>query len=150
MAVGNFLVMDEALEAMANSALGDLDGLAVTAVLVGSSYTPDMATHATYAHVSGDEISGNNYAQVALTGASLQDIAGGVRFDSNDISWGNPVTIPAAKYLVLVVGTAGSLAAGDKIIGIQDLNTAGGTVHSINAEFTIHAPTSGWFDLKRQ
>ena len=150
MPVGNFQVLDEAIEALANAQLGDLDGVGIAAVLVGSGYTPNLATHATYSDISANEISGGDYAQVAVTGAVLSDISGGVRFDTGDITWGNPVTIPACKYLALVVGTAGSLGVGARVIGIQDLDTGGGTVESINAEFTVQAPTNGWFDITRQ
>ena len=148
MSVGTFELFDETLEAMVTGT--GLDGATVAAVLTGASYTPDVTTHATFADIT-DELSGGDYAQVSVTGAAITDETDGIAFTTDDISFGSSVTISDAKYLVLVVGSAGSLNASDKVIGVQDLDTTSDTdtVSSISGEFTVQTPASGWFTISR-
>lgn len=143
MPVGNFRMYDEAIEAMFRSELGNLATMDVTCILLASAHTPDMANHDTYSDVSANEVSGDDYAQLALSGKTLVDVTNGVRWTAGNMSWGNPVTIPHAKYAVLVAGTAGALNPTDKLIAIVDLDTGGGTIHSSNAEYTIGIPANG-------
>ena len=152
MSVGPFNVYSEALEALIRAELGDLTSQTMSAVLLSAAHTPDLEAHATFADVSADEIVGGDYARQMLSGLALADTTGGGQWDSADVSFGNPVTIPACKYLVFVVGAPGALAGTSKLLGIVDLDTASGaaTVFSINAEFTVQAPVGGWFSLTRQ
>lgn len=150
MAMGTMDVYDATLEAAFKGTLGDLTSIGVAAALLGSGHTVDLDTHATWSDVSADELStAGDYDSVALSGKAVTQITGGIKFDSNDITYGDPVTIEDAKYLVLVAGTAGSLGASDKLIAIADLRSEGGTKGSDNSEFSIQAPAAGWFTVTR-
>lgn len=154
MAVGNFTLYSEAIEAMAAGGLGSLASGPVAAVLLAATHTPDADAHGTWADLSADELTGGDYAQVPVTlGATpLVDIPGGVRFTTNTVTFVNPGTIADAKYFVLVMGTAGSLTGTERLIGFVDLDdaSASATVASLNAEFSVQTPASGWFEITRQ
>lgn len=153
MAVGSFTLYYEAIEGMASGTLGNLGSGPIAAVLLGAAYTPDLEAHATWADVSGDELVGGDYAQVpvALGAKPLDGFPGGVRFTTNSVSFVNPGTITDAKYFALVMGTATSLAATDRLIGFVDLDdsSTSATVSSLNAEFSVQTPASGWFEISR-
>lgn len=110
--------------------------------LATATYTPSAA-HSTWADVSANEVADTDYAEKAITGAAVTIASGTVTFDSDDISFGTAVSI-TAKYAILVKGTAGSLVAGDAIIGYVDLNSGGGSVSSTNSTFSVNTP-SGYF-----
>ncbi|GHF18176.1 hypothetical protein GCM10017044_10860 [Kordiimonas sediminis] len=151
MTVGSFQVFDKTLEAMLLGTLGSLDGAVLSGVLLGASYSPDVTLHATYADIVALEISGGDYAQSAVSSAAVTDLLDGVGFSTADVSFGSAVTISGAKYLALVVGSAGLLQNTDRILGVQDLNTDSpvATVASTNGEFTVQTPVGGWFVLAR-
>jgi hypothetical protein len=149
MSVGPFQVFDETIEAMGKGTLGDLTATSLSAVLLGGTYTADLANHATYGDISGDQISGGSYTPIAITGATYNDITGGFNFDTDDVSWGLNATIPDCRYLAIVAGDSASLQASDLVVGFQDLIAEGGSVSSTNGEFTVQAPSGGWFEVTR-
>ncbi len=149
MSVGPFQVFDETIEAMGKGTLGDLTSTSLSAVLLSSSYTANLAAHATFADMSVHQITGGTYAPTAVTGAVYNDITGGFNFDTNDISWGLSATIPDCRYLAIVVGSNASLQSTDLVVGFQDLITEGGSVSATNGEFTVQAPVGGWFEVTR-
>lgn len=111
--------------------------------LLSSDYTPSD-THTTWGDVSANEISYDDYSQQAVTGRSVDNNTGEAQFDSDPADFGDPVSMQA-KYLVLVVGTAGSLASADVVIGTVDLDDGGGSVTAANGEFKITPNANGWF-----
>lgn len=150
MAMGAMNLYDAALEAIFEGGVGSLESVGIAATLLGSGHTVDLDTHDTWSDVSGDELStAGDYDSVALTTKAVAQITDGISFDSDNIAFGDPVTIEDAKYLVLVIGTAGSLSGTDKLLGIADLRSEGGTVGAVGSEFTVQAPAGGWFTVTR-
>lgn len=115
-----------------------------TWALLSSAYT-QADTDTLWSDVSANEISDGDYAQQAVTTRTVANNAGEAQFKSDPADFGANVTIEEAKYLVLVAGTATSVAAGDKIIGTIDLDDGGGIVFANNGEFSITQPAAGWF-----
>lgn len=138
MAAGNFTLYDNAKLLLMNGGL-NMASDTIAAVLLTDEYTPDAA-HDTFSDVSASEVADTDYAEKAVTGENVALASGAVTVDVDDISFGSEVTI-TAKYLVLVLGTAGSLAGTDKLIGYCDLNTtAGGSVSSTDGDFSVNTP----------
>ena len=116
----------------------DLDSNTITAVLVLETHTPNIATDATYNDIITNECADGDYAAVDLTGKTLAEASAGVvEFDAAQVDFGNPVSI-TAKYIYLVQKAGASLVAGDLIFGFMDLNTAGGSVGSVNSDFKVN------------
>ena len=151
MAVGTFQIYSEALEGLFLSTMGSLQSGPVTAVLLGAGYSPNLETHDTWSDVSTFEITGTDYAPVAVSGLSVTDKVGGAGFTSSDVTFTTTGSISDAKYFLLVMGNAASLSAGDRLVGLVDLDTssASATVSSVNGEFTVQTPAGGWFDITR-
>jgi len=125
----------------------DFLGAPVTAVLVDTAQVPDRATENAYSAISANECSDVDYAQVALTGKTIAVEGDRVRFNCAKIDFGASVSI-SARYLYLVFGTAGSLVAGDRILGHIDL-TGTGNASSVSAEFSVTPPATGLFEVLR-
>lgn len=137
MAAGNFTLYDNAKLLLLNGGL-DMSSATLAATLLGSGYTPSAA-HDTWSDVSSNEITDSGYSEQAVSGQTVTLASGTVTVDSADISFGSSVTL-TAKYLVLVLGTAGSLAGTDKLVGYCDLNSSGGTVSSTAGAFSVNTP----------
>ena len=147
MAVGNFTFFHAGKKAKHDGDI-DLDADNIMCILVGAGYTPAVATHAAYSDVSGDEIADGDYTPQLVTNlASSIDGSGVITVDSDDISFGNPVTI-TAKYAVFVKRAGASLAAGDLLLGYVDLDdtNTSATVSSTNSEFTVRTP-NGFYTM---
>jgi len=137
MAAGNFTLYDNAKLLLLNGSL-NMASATITAVLLGAGYTP-AASHSTWADVSANEIADSGYVEQAVSGQTVTLASGTVTVDSADISFGTSVTL-TAKYLALVLGTAGSRSSTDKLIGYCDLNSGGGTVSSSAGAFSVNTP----------
>lgn len=121
----------------------NMEGVTVEAVLLTSAYTP-AATHAAYSDVSANECADGDYASKTLTSVAVTEASGTVKWDAEDVTFGNPVTI-TAKYIALIIKAGAGLVAGDKLIGYMDLNTAGSaeSVASSASEFIVRWATAG-------
>ena len=81
---------------------------------------------------------------LTVTAGTAANIAN-TYFDSADVTWGNTVTISSARYLVAAMPqTAAAPGATDELLCFVELET-GTTVSSVDGEFSIAAPTLGWF-----
>jgi len=145
MAAGNFIPYTTNMTDPVVSGGIDLDSDTIVCVLLGSGYTPARTTHATWADVSAEEISGTGYTAggQALANKTMTHSSGTGTFDADNVVW-STATI-TAKYAVLVRRAGASLVSGDLLIGYVDLNTASGsaTVSSTAADFTVAWNASG-------
>lgn len=115
----------------------------VAAVLLTSSYTPDL-THSTYADLT-DECADADYTPQAVENRSTTRDGDYIVFDSDKVTFGSAVTI-SAQYLVLVAGDPASLQSADQLIGYVDF---GETKSSDNAEFSFEPSSNGWCRVSR-
>ncbi len=134
--------------------LADLLGATVKLMLVTSAYTPDTAVagHSVLADASANEIAaGNGYTAggLTLTTLSVDAIAGGWKFDSDDAVWtASGGNIPAWRYGVLYVsgalwGKTNPLLA--EFLG--DATPADVPATTDGNPLTVSAPAGGWFDI---
>lgn len=111
----------------------------VYAILV-SGYTFDAA-HNAYSQISPDELptgAEEDYEPAALAGKSVAVVEGKVVYDSNDISFGDPVSIGPADGIVLLRGTAASPQAADLPLFYAPLDN----LQSIDAAFAVNTPNA--------
>lgn len=147
MTAGPFLTYDVGLKEMIDNDI-DWAADAITAVLLGDGYTPDRAAHSTYDDIDGEEIADGDYAQVQIAGKAVAVNGTTTRVTHSAIDFGDPVTI-SAKYLAYVVGTAGALDTGGRVLGVVDLNDGGGELASSDGEFSFTPDASGLFYFSR-
>lgn len=102
------------------------------AVLLNNTYVPAL-THTTYADVSAAEIADPDYVAQDLTTKTVVLNGTAVEFDSDDILFGDPVTI-SAQFIVFLEGDAATKVAGDILWGYADF---GSMLSSTAAQFTI-------------
>jgi hypothetical protein len=145
MAVGTFDLVGNAVENIFNGTI-DLDTDTFAWVLLSATHTFSDA-HAAWSEISANEIADGDYAEVALAGGVVTQITAGMKFDCNDVDFGNAVTIEA-KWLYLIKGTAGALNGTDLIVGGMDLDDTSGsaTKASTAGDFDIAINASGLFD----
>ena len=112
----------------------DFETDGVYAVLL-NGYTFSVA-HNAYSDVSTDELTDTDYDPVALTGKSVALVGNDVLYDSDTISFGDPVSIGPADGIALIVGSAASPDAADQLLFYAPLND----VQSTDAVFQITTP----------
>ena len=111
------------------------------AILV-DGYTLDKA-HTAYSDVSAAELSAaGDYDRVALAGKSVSIVGGKVRYNCNDISFGDPVSIGPTDGLVILKGTAATPQAADPLLFYAPL----ADLQSTDAVFSVNVP-DGLYEL---
>lgn len=149
MITGPLNLYDKSLVALLDGSRKLLDEAKLTAMLLNATYVPDLSAHATLADVSAFEVAGWDYTRRSVTGGAIQASTGAAAFTSDAISWGDPVTLPPAKYLVMAYGALGTLAPDSPLLGVMDLNESAPSVEAVRSSFRVTPPTSGWFALSR-
>jgi len=145
MAAGAWKVYGSAVEKNNKGTL-DLDSNAIRIVLLGTGYTPNQGTHATWADASANEITGTGYtAGGKLVTQTVTRSSLVVTFDCDDQSWTSS-TLSSVKWAALVrdADANGTLASTDDLIAYCELEV-GGTVSTTGAALTITMNASGVF-----
>jgi len=145
MLTGSLTLYDNALNGLVAGSFPSLQASPICAILLAPAYVPDAAVHARFADVSVHEAKSAGNLRLQLTGASVAAAA----FHSNDLIFGDPVTLGPVRTLALVMGLAGGLTADSPLLGYIDLAPAGGALEAQRGRFAVAAPASGWFQLAR-
>lgn len=123
----------------------DTDNFSV--VLLTSSHTPDLASHETYADISGNEVaSGGGYTTGGEdVGAMIDSLVGtAVQWTpSADAVWTGATFV--CKYAVVVHRAGGSLVSGDLLLGYCDLNEGAGSISLVSSPLTLTWAGTGLF-----
>lgn len=145
MPAGNFIVFSAANEGIHRGTI-DLDSDTFRMVLVTNGWTPNQNTDVAWSNISANEVSGAGYtANGQLLTCTVTQVANVMTFDCNDQTWSTSTI--TAKYAVIVrdANGDGALAAGDIPIAFVDLETGGGSVSSVAADFTVSINAAGVF-----
>ena len=111
------------------------------AILV-NGYTLNKA-HTAYSDVSSSELStAGDYAPVALAGKAVSIVSGKIRYNCNDIAFGDPVSIGPTDGLVILKGTAATPQAADPLLFYAPLSD----LQSTDAVFSVNVP-AGLYEL---
>ena len=120
----------------------DLDGHTFVMLLVGDGYTFD-ATDALVADIA-DELSGNGYARVTLTGVTWAQVAGTATFDADAAVFTASGGSIVARRAIIIDDTA----AGDPLVCSALLdNTPADVTATDGNTLTITPHASGIFSL---
>lgn len=136
MAAGSFTFYNSGKLKISNTTI-DLDGDTFSAMMLTSSYTPNVATQTNLTDIVGSEVADSDYSRQTLGSITLTETGGVVTWDSADITYGTSVTI-TAKYLALF-----STTASNDLVAFVDLDTGGGSVSSSNSTFQVTINASG-------
>lgn len=126
--------------------LQTLDMVAGTlkAMLLDDAHTPDLAAHEFVSDIVADEIADAGYARQTLTGKTNTIVAGKIRVDSDDIDYGDSVSI-AARYQAIYREVTND--ADSQLLALLDLNTGGGNISSTSSDFDIAINANGIFEV---
>lgn len=149
MITGPLQLYDKSLVALLDGSRKLLDEAKLTALLLKTSYVPDLTVHSTLADISAFEVSGDDYQRRSVTGGAIQASPGAAAFTSDTISWGDPVTLPPAKYLAICYGALGTLALDSPLLGVMDLAQGAPSIEAVRSSFRVTPPATGWFTLSR-
>lgn len=116
----------------------DLDTDTIKVALVGSGYTPNLNTHATFTDIT-NEVTGDGYTTggATLTGVTWTYSGGTWTFDADDTAWSTATV--TARYAVLYVDSGT-----DPLIALVDF---GADVSATAAAFTITWAAGGIFTV---
>lgn len=120
----------------------DVDSLALGAMLVTSSYTPNYDTHEFRADVT-NEVTGTGYSAggIALTGeaATLDTTNDWLKIDANDADFGT-LTVTGIAGLVIYVVTGSS--ATDNLVSFHSFSSQ--SPSGVNFTYAFHANGIGY------
>ncbi|NVJ71384.1 MAG: hypothetical protein HWE08_13565 [Alphaproteobacteria bacterium] len=149
MIAGPLQLYDSAVLSLVDGSRKPLSQEPLTALLLKPTYVPDLAAHTQLTDVEALEANTGDYRRLALTGPIIRAMAGGASFSSDPISWGNPVSLPPVKYLLLAYGAPGTLSGSSSLLGVLDLAENAPAVEAVRSSFTVTPPAGGWFILSR-
>jgi len=122
---------------------GDIDLLSntIVAMLLDSTYTPDVDNDEFIDDISGDELSTGGYARKTLTTktTTVDAVNNWVEFASDDITGWNGDTFTGARYMVIAVNSGAD--ATSALICYFDFSS------NKDAPIEVNCPASGWFTL---
>jgi len=145
MLTGSLTLYDSALNALVAGSLPSLQSSPVSAVLLAPAYVPDTVAHARFADMSTHEVKSATEFRLQMTGVSVTVAT----FYSDDLVFGDPITLGPARYLALVLGFSAVLNADSPLLGYCDLVPGGGALEAQRGRFAVTAPAGGWFQLTR-
>jgi len=142
MAVGPFLSDDTGFVTLLSTGSWAADD--VYAVLVTTDQTITRGAQ-TYANITANVVA---TAIQAVAGKSVTEASDKVMFDHSKITFTSSGSL-SGRYVYYLFGDT-TPVAGDVVIGYVDLNTGGGNVSSIDAEFSFDPSVSnGLFEVAR-
>lgn len=130
--------------------LGALKGYGasdLSAHILGPSYVPDLSAHATLDQVAVHEVAAADYAPQAVSGVTVTPVAGTVIISADPIVFGDPVTIPPFRYLLLAYGLPTVEAARKSLVGYADLSPNGGAREAVDGAVVMTFGSNGWISL---
>ena len=145
MLAGALTLVDSMLNGLLRGTVPPLDTSPLTALLLAPGYVPNTAKHSVFTDIEAFELKANDAVRLLLTGTS---VAGGA-FRSDDLIFGDPISIGPVRYLAFLAGNPGALAPSSMLIGVADLSPTGGALEAQRGKFAVTAPSAGWFNLAR-
>ena len=145
MLTGPLSLFDNALNRLVAGSFPALQSSPMSAVLLAPSYTPNITVDSRFADVSAYELLSAIGLRLQLTGVSVS----GASFFSDDLVFGDPVTLGPVRYLVFVEGRPAAINPDSLLLAYADLAPSGGMLEAQRGRFSVAAPTPGWFQLTR-
>ncbi len=129
---------------------GEFEAPAVSAMsahLLVPTFVPNTALSATVATVAGFELAGSDYQPRALTGHAVLGAGDVWSFTSDPILFGDPVTLPHFRYVVLAGGHVNAPASSKPLLAYLDLGSNGTAREVVKGSLVIRPDAGGWFSI---
>jgi len=117
------------------------------AVLATTTETPDRATQVDLEDILA-ECADADYSRQNLASEAVSVVSTKIRFDCGKITFAAAGSV-AGRYVYILRGNVAGAANSDLIVGHVDLNTEGGNLSSVSAEFSYDPPATGLFEIVR-
>lgn len=143
MAAGAFVPYHNGLLKIATGSV-DFQNDTLKAALVKSTYTPAASTHDHWDDISANECDSADYTAITIASAAISLTGGKVRFDIEDLDYGDEVTI-SAKYCVIYKDTG--TASTSPVLFYVDLNSGGSSVESTAGDYDVTISANGVYEI---
>lgn len=149
MTVGNLVIYDNALTGIFNGTLPALPAASLSAHLLSAGYAPDTVLHSSFNDVAAFEVQGHGFEAKSLTGVHVVTGAGQVSVHSDPIIFGDPISVPPFRYLLIAYGLPGAAADNKALFGFADLSTGGGALETVRGSLHFSHGDGGWFGVSQ-
>lgn len=137
-----------AAKGLFNSSMPGLLTADLSAHLFGPAASPLAGQHQTLADLHPYEVTATGMEPPAITGAQmLDDVDGEVRFTSDPVIFGAPVSVSPFRYLVLAYGLPNQAPALKPLLAYADLSAGGGALEVVRQPLVFESAADGWFRL---
>lgn len=148
MTTGEMTLFRSAAKGILCGTLPGLNNADLTAHVLKASASPDASTHQTLADLGMHEVLGGGVGPRAITGVQVLDGVGEEFLLKTDpIIFGDPVTTPPFRYLVLAYGLPAEASNAKALLAYSDLSTEGGAVEVVRGALEFNSDASGWIRL---
>ncbi len=147
MLVGPMTIFEQTLKNMLGGFAPGYISQGLSAHLMTQAFTPLAATQNSFADIASAEVTGQDYAAKSLTGESLSLNAATIALVSDPIIFGEPITLPLFRYLVLATGLPGAAAGTKHLVAYADLVVGGGAREVVRGSLTFNHDEGGWFSF---
>ncbi len=145
MLVGKMTIFEKTLNNILDGTMQGYISQGLSAHLMVSTFVPLVETQYTFVDISSAEVTGQDYLAKSMTGIAVTVSNGNIAISSDPIVFGNPITLPLFRYLVLASGLPGASAATKKLVAYADLATGGGAREVVRGALVFNHGADGWF-----
>lgn len=147
MLIGEMITFEHTLREVLAGVMPGYINSGLSAHLMSHGDAPDVSVQQSLADIAGSEITGQDYGAVSLTGLSVDVGDGKVSIKSDAILFGDPITMPPFRYLLLASGLPGAAASSKKLVAYCDLATNGGVREVIRGSLVFSHGVDGWLSF---
>ncbi|WP_262694477.1 hypothetical protein [Kordiimonas aquimaris] len=140
-------VYQQAMRAVLLGALPGFGGAGLSAHLMTPAFVPDQIGQETFADIASHEITGFDYSPRPVNGIAVIADNGSWSLATDAIIFGDPVTVPPFRFLVMAYGSVAAPASSKQLLICVDLNPSGNALEAINGVLKIETPPAGWLTI---
>ncbi len=148
MTPGEIMLFRSAAKGILCGTLPSLSNTDLTAHMLKASASPDISSHQTLADLGAHEVLSGGVGPKAVTGLQVLDGVGEELILKTDpIIFGDPVTTPPFRYLVLAYGLPAQAPNTKALLAYADLSTEGGALEVVRGALEFNTDAGGWIRL---
>lgn len=148
MTTGEMTLFRSAAKGILCGTLPSLIAADLTAHVLKASASPDVSSHQTLADLSAHEVLSGGVGPRAITGVQVLDGTGEDLIVKTDpIIFGDPVTTPPFRYLVLAYGLPAQAPSAKALLAYSDLSTEGDALEVVRGALEFNTDANGWVRL---
>ena len=141
---------EKTMQSVLSGLLPEPAACSLSAHLMVPAFIPNQTTQETFADIAAHEMSWRDYSARAVTGAAIMVNNGVWSLTSDPIIFGDPVTVPPFRFMVMAYGAPAAPPATKQLLLCADLVSGGGALEATRGALKIEPPTAGWFAISTQ